>query len=107
MFEVTVGGCQINGEIYAVSPEMLQRLDELEGIATGFYVRKEISLTKSSGDSIRAWCYLKHNPSAELRALQKHDTYTKELHAQYVRPDMRHADDATSGYATSQRDAQR
>jgi gamma-glutamylcyclotransferase (GGCT)/AIG2-like uncharacterized protein YtfP len=43
-------------EVFAVSPEVLARLDQLEGHPS-FYERKEIPITFSSGEVTKAWVY--------------------------------------------------
>jgi gamma-glutamylcyclotransferase (GGCT)/AIG2-like uncharacterized protein YtfP len=43
-------------EVFSVSPEVLARLDQLEGHPS-YYERKEIPITLPSGEIIKAWMY--------------------------------------------------
>ena len=52
-------GLEIHGELYAVSPETLQRLDEAEGVAAGLYARRPIALHPNNQQlPAEAWFWL-------------------------------------------------
>ena len=43
---ITDGKQAIKGEVYEVDDEVLARLDRLEGISSGFYFRREVTIPK-------------------------------------------------------------
>lgn len=52
-------GPGIVGEVYRVSEECLQILDEVEGVALGMYARRRVRLTGEFADSpVHAWFWL-------------------------------------------------
>lgn len=71
-------GHHVTGELYAVSPRGLSRLDELEGISRGHYVRHQIRLAaakttaeeeEDGGDLVET----------EVEAYYAHKSYEEEL----------------------------
>eukprot|EP01064_Diplonema_japonicum_P038607 TRINITY_DN940_c0_g1_i3.p1 TRINITY_DN940_c0_g1~~TRINITY_DN940_c0_g1_i3.p1 ORF type:complete len:163 (+),score=28.15 TRINITY_DN940_c0_g1_i3:43-531(+) len=76
-----MGHC-ISGELYQVTDEGLQALDELEGVP-GRYCRELISVTpKGSTETLSAHLYqIKNVPNLEARQL--YSEYTLELHKAY------------------------
>jgi gamma-glutamylaminecyclotransferase len=44
LIEADREGKSILGELYAVSPDCLERLDEMEGVSVGLYERREVEL---------------------------------------------------------------
>merc|ERR1712032_688697 len=60
----------VSGEIYCVDDCMLEKLDELEGIAEGRYTRTTIIVTTESGRNIECFVY-------SLRSLPKGINKTK------------------------------
>jgi gamma-glutamylcyclotransferase (GGCT)/AIG2-like uncharacterized protein YtfP len=87
-------GHRISGEVYAVSPEVLEDLDELEGVADGRYARKRIELLPTTPEEqegfpiLEAWAYLlPEKEGLELQRRECLDDYPLELHAaNYVPP---------------------
>ncbi|MDF1565296.1 MAG: gamma-glutamylcyclotransferase [Deltaproteobacteria bacterium] len=51
----------IRGEVYAVDPETLERLDSLEEHPR-WYRRQEITVTLDNGESVTAWLYFCPTP---------------------------------------------
>ena len=118
--DVADGEChRIAGEVYRVSAALLGELDELEGVAHGYYVRRNIAvdvkagaqppprragLRRRRGDEGDAavrqgcWCWLKQDPSPALRAAPRHEAYTAALHDLYVTPPERASGDEDTGY---------
>lgn len=62
-------GHHVTGELYAVSPRGLSRLDELEGISRGHYVRQQIRLAESEDEG----------GDLETEAYYAHKSYEEEL----------------------------
>ncbi|XP_010525057.1 PREDICTED: putative gamma-glutamylcyclotransferase At3g02910 [Tarenaya hassleriana] len=50
LLNIPGSGHRVTGELYAVSPRGLARLDELEGLSRGHYVRLPIRLAKADGN---------------------------------------------------------
>ena len=63
-------GQRVTGELYAVSPRGLSRLDELEGISRGHYVRQPIRLLKEEEEK---------GKDLEVEAYYAHKSYEEEL----------------------------
>ncbi|KAJ4892752.1 putative gamma-glutamylcyclotransferase [Raphanus sativus] len=65
-------GHRVTGELYAVSPRGLSRLDELEGITRGHYVRQPIRLAaeKQGGGDLE---------SCVVEAYYAHKSYDEKL----------------------------
>ncbi|KAG2273410.1 hypothetical protein Bca52824_067965 [Brassica carinata] len=70
-------GHRVTGELYAVSPRGLSRLDELEGITRGHYVRQPIRLAAAEkGGDLEA----EHaTSSCVVEAYYAHKSYEEEL----------------------------
>jgi gamma-glutamylaminecyclotransferase len=59
-------GLEIQGELYSVTPDVLQRLDHAEGVAEGLYARRPVLLQSATGQlqaatgqpSAEAWFWL-------------------------------------------------
>ena len=71
-------GHRVTGELYAVSPRGLSRLDELEGITRGHYVRQPIRLAaaEKEGGDLEA----EHaTSSCVVEAYYAHKSYEEEL----------------------------
>lgn len=52
-------GLEIQGELYAVTAEILQRLDEAEGVAEGLYARRAVQLQPGTEPTAaEAWFWL-------------------------------------------------
>ncbi|XP_018434565.1 putative gamma-glutamylcyclotransferase At3g02910 [Raphanus sativus] len=69
-------GQRVTGELYAVSPRGLSRLDELEGTSRGHYVRQPIRLLKEEGgDDLET----EHALSCVVEAYYAHKSYEEEL----------------------------
>jgi len=84
----------IDGEIFAVSPSILEKLDELEGTSRGYYHRVRVStvgtLQGHTGDD--PWLYLRRVPEAEVphwSSVESVSGYSADLAGRYVRPDDR------------------
>ncbi|CAH8331813.1 unnamed protein product [Eruca vesicaria subsp. sativa] len=67
-------GQRVTGELYAVSPRGLSRLDELEGISRGHYVRQQIRLLKEGEEGD-----LEAEESCVVEAYYAHKSYEEEL----------------------------
>lgn len=50
------GSLAVKGEAYAVTDDVLEELDVLEGVAQGFYHRRRIEINNTGG-KINAWVY--------------------------------------------------
>lgn len=70
-------GQRVTGELYSVSPRGLSRLDELEGISRGHYVRQPIRLAaKEEGGDLETERALS---SCLVEAYYAHKSYEEEL----------------------------
>ena len=59
LIEVPADGEAIEGEVYDVSPECLQRLDRIEAVDEGLYERRPIILNEPfAGRAVEAYFYL-------------------------------------------------
>lgn len=47
----------VQGEVWTVDDETLERLDRLEGVSHGFYRRVRVSVELLAGTSAEAWVY--------------------------------------------------
>jgi gamma-glutamylaminecyclotransferase len=56
LVEAAVGGRPIAGELYAVSPACLERLDRMEGVDVGLYARQAVAL--QTGEPAEAYFFL-------------------------------------------------
>lgn len=66
----------VKGELYEVSPEILARLDELEGHPI-FYRRESIEIiVDGEENSTRAWAYLRPNHFQGKQYAHKENEYT-------------------------------
>ncbi|CAN8260601.1 unnamed protein product [Cochlearia groenlandica] len=66
-------GQRVTGELYAVSPRGLSRLDELEGITRGHYVRQRIRLVAAEEEEEDG------EVETEVEAYYAHKSYEEEL----------------------------
>jgi gamma-glutamylaminecyclotransferase len=66
MVKVASEGLSVKGELYRVSQDCLQRLDEVEGVEEGLYARTAIPLA-SPFHHEHAWTYLYLQPTQHLR----------------------------------------
>ena len=96
------GGQQVEGQVFDVDARTLRALDILEGLHTGRYYRKELTVllqeapqceTFDRGEmasAVEELCATYMYPSTpELLALERHATYTRELQdAHYVLRDL-------------------
>lgn len=68
MVKVVSDGLSVKGELYRVSQQCLQRLDEVEGVDEGLYVRTCIQLVDPPHcDHEPVWTYLYLQPTEHLR----------------------------------------
>ncbi|EFH58519.1 UPF0131 protein At3g02910 [Arabidopsis lyrata subsp. lyrata] len=67
-------GHHVTGELYAVSPRGLSRLDELEGISRGHYVRQQIRLAAAEDLETET-----SSSSCVVEAYYAHKSYEEEL----------------------------
>ncbi|KAL1211443.1 putative gamma-glutamylcyclotransferase [Cardamine amara subsp. amara] len=65
-------GQRVTGELYTVSPRGLSRLDELEGISRGHYVRQQIRLAAAAVEE-------GGDLETEVEAYYAHKSYEEEL----------------------------
>lgn len=65
-------GHRVTGELYAVSPRGLSRLDELEGISRGHYIRQQIRLAAAADEE-------GGDLETEVEAYYAHKSYEEEL----------------------------
>eukprot|EP00177_Eucheuma_denticulatum_P005105 GFKZ01009303.1.p1 GENE.GFKZ01009303.1~~GFKZ01009303.1.p1 ORF type:complete len:180 (-),score=4.99 GFKZ01009303.1:401-940(-) len=107
----------VHGELYTVTPDVVAFLDDFEGLASGFYVRKEIDLLVTSepgdrqreadatsgkvlesGSVIQASGYFRGPAGPEwakdltvayLQTFPMYDRYTAELTSAYITRDQR------------------
>ena len=70
-------GQRVTGELYAVSPRGLSRLDELEGTSRGHYVRQPIRLLKEEGEGRDL--ETENVSSCVVEAYYAHKSYEEEL----------------------------
>ena len=82
----------INGEVYAVSDDVLEAMDLLEGVAVGHYFRRQrgvqMQAKNEKSKNEDCWVYLQ-TPKGDRQLLEKepsYDTYTEDLHNTYVPP---------------------
>lgn len=66
MVKVVSEGRSVKGELYQVTPRCLLRLDEVEGVDEGLYVRTTIPLASPS-QTEQVWTYLYLQPVRHLR----------------------------------------
>ena len=83
----------IRGEVYHITEGVLQAMDILEGVATGFYYRTKIPVALQSDDSVlNCWVYLQKESSKDddnhdgVAQPTNYAEYTTELHARYIPP---------------------
>lgn len=79
-------GHQIVGEVWEVDEMTLKNLDEYEGIGKGYYTRRTITVTSSTGGGtkkpIEAEVYFKTESSEDLRNSPYLEEYTLDFHRQ-------------------------
>ena len=51
-------GKHVEGLLWKVTEEDLQRLDRYEGVDKGYYCREMREVTNSDGDQVKAWVYI-------------------------------------------------
>jgi len=87
LYDMPGMGCFIEGEVYQVNNSVLQGLDELEGVATGFYSRQEIQVQMMKDDQKpikQAWVYTQNGNSSDIKGRDDLvPCYTREMHASY------------------------
>lgn len=68
MVKVASEGLSVKGELYRVSQQCLQRLDEVEGVDEGLYLRTCIPLWQPPCSDLEpVWTYLYLQPTEHLR----------------------------------------
>eukprot|EP00747_Dinoflagellata_sp_TGD_P131648 gnl/TRDRNA2_/TRDRNA2_174992_c0_seq2.p1 gnl/TRDRNA2_/TRDRNA2_174992_c0~~gnl/TRDRNA2_/TRDRNA2_174992_c0_seq2.p1 ORF type:complete len:185 (-),score=27.71 gnl/TRDRNA2_/TRDRNA2_174992_c0_seq2:102-656(-) len=80
-------GCQrVKGEVYSVDDSTFQAMDLLEGVDTGNYYRRLVSVCMSGSagpaEEVEAFAYF-HATDPALLCLPSCDAYTVEHHEQY------------------------
>mmetsp|Transcript_31354 Transcript_31354/g.47401 ORF Transcript_31354/g.47401 Transcript_31354/m.47401 type:complete len:159 (-) Transcript_31354:800-1276(-) len=84
------GGVPIVGELFSVDEELLEKLDELEGVASGRYSRVQVRVVASDGSGeheVGMYCITSEVPRLETRAMI--EEYTAELNSHWVPRDQR------------------
>ena len=83
-------GFPIRGQIYQVDGELLEGMDDYEGVTKAYYERRQIDVVDATTQTTRqAWVYLLPQSSDELRCLPHIPEYTLEIHDQKYMP-IRH-----------------
>ncbi|KAG7575766.1 Gamma-glutamylcyclotransferase AIG2-like [Arabidopsis thaliana x Arabidopsis arenosa] len=72
-------GHHVTGELYAVSPRGLSRLDELEGISRGHYIRQQIRLASADEEEGGDLETETSSSSCVVEAYYAHKSYEEEL----------------------------
>lgn len=72
-------GHHVTGELYAVSPRGLSRLDELEGISRGHYVRQPIRLAAKAEEGGGDLETERSSSTCVVEAYYAHKSYEEEL----------------------------
>ena len=87
------GSERVVGEMFLVNDKTMNRLDILEGVAQGRYIRKQISVEASDGERSTAAAYMlpktAHGLRLESRTLIKE--YSAEVHEKFVPRENRDA----------------
>ncbi|EPS61870.1 hypothetical protein M569_12924 [Genlisea aurea] len=82
-------GNRVYGEIYAVSPAALIRIDDLEGVSRGHYERLPIEIEEATGERRSAEAYFAHSSYAEALGRRSGDEmykcYSEKVASGYVR----------------------
>ena len=82
-------GSPVKGELYDVSEEGLQALDELEGYPDR-YTRMQVSVATEGSDAVQAWMYMLDRDVPALERFRLITDYIRELHeAEFVQRDKR------------------
>ena len=88
-------GYPIRGEVYEVDAELLEGMDDYEGVSKGYYERRQIEVLLDpvspdpSPETLTAWVYLLPRSDAQLHALPHIPEYTREIHDVHYLP-IRH-----------------
>jgi len=84
-------GLHVMGEVYAVDDSTLEALDLIEGVKTGYYYQKSVSIAVENGQDLFCLSYFFPRRD-DLIALTSHPLYTDEHHARYhprgVKPEI-------------------
>ncbi len=91
--KTTTNARAIDGEVYAVDDDTLERLDALEEIATGMYSRESVEVTMTATTSataaettvVEAFWYLAGSRD-DLERLPRIDAYDKRIHDEMYVP---------------------
>lgn len=79
-------GAAVDGELFEVNDGTLERLDELEEIATGLYSRETLEVRFSAGASTtQAYFYLA-GPRIDVSTLERIHAYDETLHDERYLP---------------------
>lgn len=80
-------GCgeKVRGEVYRVTPECLQNLDDYEGVSKEYYLRRKITI-ETDGKQLQAYIYYISNPPEDIRHLPMLCEYTLEMHRNNYHP---------------------
>ena len=70
---VCEGTHKISGELYSVTKAVLRRLDDLEGVDSGFYSRGMHDVTLETGDDVRAYMYTIARRALEESSVERYD----------------------------------
>jgi len=65
MVKVVSEGRSVKGEVYGVTSACLDRLDQIEGVSEGYYIRTHIPLM-APFDAFEVWGYLYQQPTEHL-----------------------------------------
>jgi gamma-glutamylcyclotransferase (GGCT)/AIG2-like uncharacterized protein YtfP len=81
-------GERVHGELWAVTPECLQNLDDYEGLSKGYYLRKRISvqLHDSSNSLVLASVYCLESLPPHLENGPFLEEYSLAYHREFYRP---------------------
>ena len=82
-------GHHVFGEIYQVDQQLLDGMDDYEGVTKQYYERREIKVTTPSGEHHLVWVYLLPTSDEYLRSLTPIAEYTLDLHDRLYSP-IRH-----------------
>ena len=87
------GSGQVLGELYFVDERTMEKLDILEGVADGRYVRRQIDVESRDGQRMVAATYMLPKTAHGLNLSERTliEDYSAEIHAEFVPRENRDA----------------
>ena len=78
-------GEKVQGEVYRVTAQCLQNLDDYEGVSKGYYFRRKI-IIETGGKQLEAYVYYISSPPEDIRHLPMLGEYTLDMHRNSYHP---------------------